>query len=710
MPRTTNFRLNQEQEQKLVDYVIQRKQTLLADNTERMKVDAEAWQRYFLDVANRKGLANSIYPLSNLPVPVFAMVMEHFVSRCEDATTGDEPYFHFEAIGALDEQKVTAYNRYFNWKFKQGKIHDELQEAQLPTFVQKAHILKAVYTRQVANWVDYDKQILFYVEQSTGKPTDPVEIPNHGPIIQGEDEFVEMPDPIAAAHADPAAVADGTVQLPTRQHLKADPTFVLEEWNGTTGTGKHTWAPAPAGLRRSEIVYAGPKTENVPFDRFLCPMDAESVEAADVVMELEDKSFSWIRDNWIERPWKRWAEYGELLKHGDAQPKTQAELTTASNAQQVPPENRSFDTANPIRKIIGAWVRRDVLGDGSGTPQEFVVFVDEDARCAIYYEWQAKVCPDMKRPYTVLAIAKVKNRWYGRSIWERAKDIFESIDRMWNGEFYRTLQQANPPKGGTPNVAEDDPDKVEYNPEKYYKLKEGKTIDDLIQYAKIPDTNGRSQLILEYMIFWIQLWLGISNLAQGDYQAINTNTTKYGIAKTLEEASMLGRRWIRRVISADEEHLTKLALIAIATMPENARETYEYADGDMRRSAEVEGIEIRTLRMHVSLVMGKNAEQQDIDRNKTALEVQQTYIAQVNPEVRKAMRPLLTRILEDLGYKDIDTLLPEFQAIPLSDSAMGGEGAKVVAAVTGDPAMKAALQEQGGPAPEAAPAPSTPAQ
>lgn len=709
MPRTTNFRLTQEEEQKTVDYLILRKGTLLSDNKDRVDMDKEAWDRYQLDVNRRQSDQGSIWPLSNIPIPVFPMVIEHFVSRCEDSTTGDEPYFSFDPVGGKDRDKALVYDNYFNWKFKQGKIHDKLLEAHLPSFLQKAHILKAVYDRQEASWIDFDKTILFNIDPETKQTGAAVDWPNHGPIIQGEDEFIDQPDPIAAAHADPEGVASGAVQIPMRQHLKADPTFVLNP-------NVHRWAPATDGIKRRKTIYAGAKTENVPSDRFYMAMDAEGVQETDVTLELQDRNLNWIGNNWIDRPWARWSDWKTKLDHGDASAKTEKELQTDNRIQREP-ENRGFDNVNPVRKILEFWVRRDVKGDGDGTPQEFVIFIDEATRTAIFYEWWAKVCPDMRRPYSIIAISKLPNRWHGKSIYEKGRDLFTAIDRMWNGEFYRTLQQANPPKGGDKTVAIEEPDTIEHNPSKFYELHPGKDINMLLQYAKIPDTNGRSQMLLEYMVFWIQLWLGISNLAQGDYQAVNTNTTKYGIAKTLEQSSMLGRRWIRRVIAAIEDNLTKLVMLTVATMPQNAQETFEYAEGDQRIEGTLSGGEIRSLNMHVELVLGQSAEKDDIDRCNTAIEFQQKYFGQLNPEVRQAMRPLILECLQMLGFKNEEELLPDSGATPVDKSAMGGEGHRVLAAAAGGagPAAIAAMSQTedgkepagaapGGPPPAPAPA------
>lgn len=730
MPRTSNLRLNQEQEDRLVQYIAARYESLREDNRERIKIDHEAWNRYFFYVKDRDAAVGKIFPLSNVPLPAFGMCMEHFVSRCEDATVGDSPFFNFQPVGAFSEDKVQAYNAYFNWKLEQGKVHDALLESNLPVFIQGAAVLKATFANEVVSWMEYDQRVLH--DRLTGKP---IEILNLGPIIENEAEWMEMPDPIGfieqiqpeipgplAGDQPPTAPSEAelpeaespeheaqeapefeaqeqaqqTEQPMMRRHLKADPSLVLD-------AAKHYWATPESGLKRTQTLYRGPKSEIVSYDRFLCPMDAASVDAADCCMELSDKSFDWFRSTWLERPWARWEEYASNFKVGDTTPKTgQMPQTTGVPTPPQRVENRAFDHQNPLRRVVEVWVRRDVLGDGSMPPQDIVVWMDLDLKKLVFYEYIAKVTPDFKRPYTVVSLCRQPNRWCGKSIWERGREIFHTIDRLFNGELYRTYQQANPPKGGDPTAAEEEPDEIGYDPVKYWKLKPGRKIDDLLQYAKVPDTNQRSHQMLEFVIFWLQLWLGVSNIAQGDYASVPNDSTKYGIQKTLMEASMLGRRWIRRKMNADEEHLTKLVKIAIATMPDNATETYEYTKGDQRLLATISGLEVRTLNINVSVIEQQHHEEQDINRCQAATQVMTQYSQMLDPRLRAAVLPLIHEILTDLGFKDVEKLLLPFEGVPVVPQMMGGEPGK-----NGLPAM--ASDNPGAPepapTPESAPAP-----
>lgn len=659
MPRKSNLRFTQDQETNLNLYLAERWESLRDDNADRIRVDTEAWERYWMDVDRRKGYATSIYTLSNIPLPVFSMCVDNVSSRIENATNGDEPYIKYQAIGNEDEEKAQLYTDFFGWKLNEGGVHKALLDSQLPAVIQCSAIAKATYDKQEIYWTDFEAQILH--DSNTGNP---VETITDGPVIQGEDIWNDVEDPIGIIGQ--VAGAMGFAQQPTtRKHLASDPSIIFDE-------SRHYWAPAKDGIKRSQVVFSGAKSENVRFDRFFCAMDAKDIESSDTA-ELQDRGLDWFRSMWLERPWATWAMYEPQIKAGNATNKIDDSLQNLGTGQPTltkKVENRSYDNLNPVRRVVEWWICRDVLGDGKLPPQKFVAFWDTELKQCVYYEWQAKVSPDLKKPYTPCSLVTEPNRWCGKSIWKRGKDIFNGIDRMFNGIYYRTLQQANPPKGGDPAAAREEPADIAYDPTKYFEIVPGKTIDDLIQYAKVPDTNQRSDQVMNFLISSVQLWLAVSNLAQGDYTDVPKNNTATGIDSTMEETSIQRRSAIRRKLEADEAHLTKLTKIIIATMKKD--EVFEFEDGDTRRSKTILAADVQTLNMHVKCVEQQKFREADIKRCQAALQTIMPYFQQLNKEVRSVMRPFILEILHNLGFKKAEEQLQEFEGIPMS-SEMGGQ-------------------------------------
>ena len=618
--KQTNLRLSYEQEKKLVKYALERVEQLKEDNRERIENDKVSWKAYHNDRTDRVGY-DGIFNQSNLSVPMTSLVVDHFMARAEDEITGTSPYFKFEAQGAADIDMAEAFDKYFNWKLEdKAETRERLEESYLHLFIQRALVLKSTYKEDISTWYDYERNGLF--NNMTGQFE---EIPGEGPIIEGESQFIPEMNPMT-----------GESEL----RLASDPSFVMTP-------GVHQFQPLPQGVPTQQVKYKGPRSEVVDSDRFLCPSDAESVDDADIVVELYDKDMRWVREMFLEREWCSFGDFYNLVNK-DANPRSPIE----KNEERT--ENLDFDNEeNPSVQILECWMKRDVLG--TGTPQEFCVFIDPETKKPIYYEFVAKLTPDNQVPYTAVSIGRERNKWCGRSLPERISSFQEYVDKQFNSQSYRNELAANPVVGVNPQAVEDEPEDVELHAGKIFELKDQYGIDDFLQFSAIPNVDIKTQELIDFVFGIVQLWLGVSNMAQGDYQALAPANTATGVEATLREASKIGRRWMRRIVRGFEEHLTKLVQVAMATMDEE--EVFEYMEGDVRAFGVMTPEAIRDIGINVRVMLSQDQGQRAIEKANLALQTQERYF-QSPPEMRPFMRPMLKRILDAMGFEKTDELLP----------------------------------------------------
>ena len=617
----TNLKISEEQEKKLLKYLLNRVEQLKEDNRERIEHDKISWKTYHNDRTDRVGY-DSIFSQSNLSVPMTSLVVDHFMARAEDEITGTSPYFKFEAQGAGDEESAEAYDKYFNWKLEDmAHTRERLEESYLHLFIQRALILKSTYKEDVSTWYDYERNGLFNNERGEFE-----EIPGEGPIIEGEAQFIPEMNPMTGE---------------TELRLANDPSFQMIP-------GVHEFQPFPQGVPTQQVKYKGPRSEVIDSDRFLCPTTAESLEDADILVELYDKDMRWAQKMFLDRDWINFGDYFNLVNK-DANPRSPIE----KNEERV--ENLDFDNEeNPSVQVLECWVKRDVLG--TGTPQEFCVFVDPEAKKILYYEFVAKLTPDNRIPYTAVSIGKERNRWCGRSLPERIQSFQEYVDKQFNSQSYRNELAANPIMGVNPQAVEDEPEDVELHAGKIFEMKDQYNIDDFIQFAAIPNVDVRTQELIDFVFGIVQLWLGVSNMAQGDYQALAPANTATGVEATLREASKIGRRWMRRIVRGFEEHLTKLVQVAMATMDEE--EVFEYMEGDVRAFGVMTPDAIRNIGINTRVILSQDQGQRAIEKANLALQTQDRYF-QSPPEMRPFIRPMLKRILDAMGFERTDELLPQ---------------------------------------------------
>lgn len=629
--KESNLKLNKKQEEKLVEYALERVRQLKEDNRERIESDKISWKTYHNDRTDRVDY-DGIFHHSNLSVPMTSLVVDHFMARAEDEITGTSPYFKFEAQGASDLEMAESYDKYFNWKIEdQAKTRERLEESYLHLFIQRALILKSTYREDISVWYDYERNGLF--NNQTGSFE---EIPGEGPIIEGEAQFIPELNPLT-----------GDTEL----RLATDPSFQMIP-------GVHEFQPLPQGVPTQQIKYKGPRSEVIDSDRFLCPMTAESVDEADILVELYDKDLRWVREMFMNREWITFPDYLNLIKK-DANPRSEVE----ENEERK--ENLDFDSdENPVVPIIECWIKRDVLG--TGMPQEFCVFIDTETEKPIYYEYVAKLTPDNKVPYTAVSIGKERNKWCGKSLPERIRSFQEYVDKQFNSQSYRNELAANPIIGINAQAVEDEPEDVELHAGKIFELKDQYSIDDFINFAAVPNVDIRTQDLIDFVFGIVQLWLGVSNMAQGDYQALAPANTATGVEATLREASKIGRRWMRRIVRGFEEHLTKLVQVTMATIDEE--EVFEYMEGDVRSFGVMTPDAIRNIGINTRVILSQDQGQRAIEKANLALQTQDRYF-QSPPEMRPFIRPMLKRILDAMGFEKTDEFLPaEAPADPKSEA------------------------------------------
>lgn len=618
--KQTNLRLTKKQEDKLVKYALDRVEQLKEDNRERIEADKISWKMYHNSRDDRVGY-EGIFSNSNLSVPLTSLVVDHFMARAEDEITGTSPYFKFEAQGAGDAEMAEAYDKYFNWKIEdQANTRERLEESYLHLFIQRALVLKSVYEEDISVWYDHERNGLFNMLTQQFE-----EIPGKGPIIEGEAQFIPELNPMT-----------GEEEL----RLADDPTVQMVP-------GVHEFQPLPEGIPTEQVRYKGPRSEVVDSDRFLCSSGEESIDKSDFLVELYDKDLSWVEKIFFEREWMVFTDYANLIAK-DANPRSPIE----KNEDRI--EDLTFDSdENPSVQILECWVRRDILG--TGTPQEFCVFIDPETKKALFYEYVAKLTPDNKVPYSVVSIGKERNKWCGYSLPERIKIFQEYIDKQFNSQSYRNELAANPIIGVNPQAVEDEPEDVEIHAGKIFELKDQYGIEDFLQFSAIPNVDVKTQELIDFIFGIVQLWLGVSNMAQGDYQALAPANTATGVEATLREASKIGRRWMRRIVRGFEEHLTKLVQVSMATMDEE--EVFEYMEGDARVFGVMTPEEIQNIGINVRVVLSQDQGQRAIEKANLALQTQERFF-QSPPEMRPFMRPMLKRILDAMGFENTDELLP----------------------------------------------------
>jgi hypothetical protein len=259
-----------------------------------------------------------------------------------------------------------------------------------------------------------------------------------------------------------------------------------------------------------------------------------------------------------------------------------------------------------------------------------------------------------------LAIA---HTWLTESTYDQ-----DYIDKQWNRHSFRNAINSTPIVGEHPEATVGKKSFRTLKPFDTVTLEEGQTMQDWLEVFVFPKLDLDTQDLIEKAIYWVNFWLGISNIARGDYSDVPQNTTLGGQEATLREASKLSKRWTRRIKVGYEEHIEKLLAICIATM--DPEEVYTYLENDAAQSAWMirdvpmgvlpDGNPMPTLaelKINVKLLVGREDGTQGLQRQQMALQLVERFFS-YPPAMQISVRPIIKKSLFLLGYDDVDSLLP----------------------------------------------------
>lgn len=630
--RTPNLKLNEEQIAKLGNYAEKRYQSLRDDNSERIKADKNSWEIYSRDRRERGLQPDTIFSKSNVAIPLAAMVVDSFVARADDAITGTAPFFHFKPRGASDPQTARDFDDYFRYKLDtRAKARGVMQDGFEPIFVQRAAFFKTVYKEEYDEWMDFEKRILWNI--ITDEPVRLIN-PYGGTawefVVEHEHQFVDVVDELTG--------------IARKQSVKY-PFFHLNE-------EIMEYRSHPKGLNVRAIRYKGPKLVQVDYDAILVPSTAECIEDADII-ERYDKPLEWAKSMWANRKGMSFDDFKEKLSKSEASKKTDIERNKDDK------ENLSFDSETQTVRVLECWFKRDVLGKGS--PQRIVVWVDADTYTPISWEYRSIIVPSGNTPYKAISISRRPNRWWGRSLVEMLEDLQDFVDKQYNSQAYRNELSANPFVGKDESGLEDDEeDDAEQSPGSVYRVKPGKSITDVFSFTSLPQADNKTQNLIEFIIEIVQLWLGVSDLSQGDSDQISKHNTATGIEATLREGSKLSRKWIRRIVKGYQGILDDLVKLTLDTL--DPVEVFEVTERESIGLKRMSANDLRRYDIDVEIVMSQNEGGRKIENARAALETQQFYFnaLMANPDMAAYNRPLIVSIMQELGFPDADDLIPAF--------------------------------------------------
>ena len=650
MPES-HLRLNREQEQELIAYLDHRIASLEATNGDRIKADQHSRMAYERDYSERE--SEAIYQRSNHNIPLTSLVVDHFASRSEEEITGRSPFFDMRPKGDTSPDEAMAASRFLRDKLDgDGRLRKALNDSYQSAFTQRAVIYKAVHRKEVDSWEERDRIALF--DTLTG---DFVRAADGQYVLYGESvwNLVGSVTPQGEEIAVYQSALAPEVEMPEALH-RAEPGDPVFDSEGV----QYKWAKLDKTISRSAVLERGARSTMIDSDKFLAPMNIKCLDDADCLMEVYDRSYEWVENNWLKAPGREpWRDAKIVYLHGDASEKTNEGIGDQAEERKTETdavdEDKQYEEMNPMHRIYEAWLTRPLKRGEK--PSRFMVRYDKKNQRLIYYEYASAMLPrpTMRHPFSSACLNPKPNRWWGASLVEIIQQDQEVIDRQMNRWLYRNSIATNPIIKYDPEKTVEQKEWTDVKPFDVVTPQSGVALAEIIEAFVFPQAEHHTKDIIDRVVFFVQLWLGISNLAQGDSSQMPANPTAFGQDMMLREAGKISKRWSRRLIAGIENHVEKLAYIELDTMGE--KEPYIYSDGNDQIVDYLERQKVESLNLAIELIVTQEKTQLAIEANRLAEEIVIKY-NEHDPITRLRVRPLYKKSLMTLGYEDVEEILP----------------------------------------------------
>jgi hypothetical protein len=626
------------------------------------EIHADSWMvkrtRYEALFANdlswRPRVYGGIYSESNLTVPLVRRITRQMIARAQNYFFATDPWFAAEPEGMEDSALAAKIGRYLKWKL--GKLSSKRNK--------ERSIRHALVRGECVNKTSYTVRDQLF------------------------DAFVTV---LADEQNQPIMAADG-------EHITKGDQWQPDEF-GQSVLARDGQTPAPAvpnwqriKIKKRHVLFEGPESVPVYFKDFLAPLTALDLQTADCIAHLYDKPVIDLVNQFLKAGMLDMST-PERIKEAQKAVDLIRAMSLNTSAQKsgvnlaARPNEDEQDTAasqrygqssdtDPIAEIAEVYLWFDC--DGDGIQENVMVLIDRASRRPIFYDHVGNLTPDGLRPFDVVRVNEVENRWYGQGIPETFDSSQQVVDLMvnrWNlsqsragrTDFWRpdlTLEgQADPSlkmnHGGTYTAKPDaDPSKI--------------LTSVYLQDMKF----DRLQAMFEFFMQMAMNESGVQHANDGAAIGMDTQKLATGI-RNMEKA---GQELFAPILSdlepGLEATLNRELLTLLANL--NKEEVFRYTEGDATITAAVNPEDVRDLTLDISLLLTRYKGEQQFQQMLQASQVVEKFYT-LPPEVQAQTATFYQGMVKALDTKlDAETIISPLAPPPPIDPAtgmpMGGPG------------------------------------
>jgi len=550
---------------------------------------------------------NSIFAHSNLVAPVARRIATQQAARAISYFFGTDPWFSQYPVGG-DGDKAFAQQlqKLTETKFRASRSTDALRRAVEHSFIVGEAIMKTTFA--------HDQE--FYRETLVCAVG-----PDGLPLIASDEEPITPTDTFSMLE-DPAQPGTGAM------------VFVLDR-------DKQTPVPNPEALNFQEVSldrqvthYKGPRTTQVHWRDFLCPLNAPSVQEAECVIQVIERTPSQIVQTYVQA--EAGAEGLEEMQRAvaavrDGMAGTEVYKTGDRSARPELGETTDAESPESISEYAECYLRYDA--DGDLVQEDIMLVINLRTGFPIFYDYVANVTDNKLRPFTVIRPKAVINRWYGQGAIEQFELHQETVDLMLNRRNFN--------QSGSGRVilwrpeftyeGQNDPE-LAYNWGKTYHPLPGKNMDEILKVVYIEDNKGDD--LTREIEFFLQLAMnesGIQHANDGNTAGADSTKLATGIHNIEKSGQELFGVVIAELDGGQNWGITGVINSFTTCLYNNLdpEEVFEYFEGDA--VVEMQVPEAKGLSMNVETLLTRYRDEQILESSTQAVMLVEKYYSMPGP-------------------------------------------------------------------------------
>ena len=634
----------------------------------------------------REHMLGGIYEDSNLSLPMLEAILNKSSSKANEALFGTDPWLTAYPIGDVDTEYAKNADKFISFKFRKGHVKQGLKSAVDLAGIQGESVVKVMH--KVSDTF-YEKTMNVMVDLETGKPL----IALDGDYVEADAKTIAIPinDPLTGMPA-----IDPLTGMPvTQQVLKRDGKTPLPQ--------PGTYATDIRRLPIRKVLLEVPSTEPIFYQDFLCPLNAPDVQTADIAVHLRDMPVARLMDYYQRSVVLAEDETSSSMARDTisrVQSLRTVGTTPINGAGQGKPEfgqgflsESAKATAPALVNLAECYLHYDANNDG--IVESVMVLYDRTNRVPLFYDYVANITPKGERPFAVVRVDPVPDRWWGRGRVEKWESLQAALDLFFNRMVFSSSKNGRVDAVIPDNFENWNADEFDLNDGKVKQLKQNMTLEESIMSKQLSDIKTQElQHFVDIILQFAANGSGVANANDAQQAGLQTAETATGVRSIESSGDVLFGKSLDDLLVGVETAVEMAVHVLFQNM--NDEESFAFTEGDKSTTVLLRRDDIDGLDLDIEVLMTKNRGEKQLVAGNQAFAITQAYFA-LPPQVQMQVAPIVRFLLQTLNIPNVDEIIVPVVMPPMlpDGTPMPMEGDPMM---QGDPAAAAPMAEPEQPA------------